>query len=176
MPTADALLYPSSPTAVPASFTRPSGRYVGLVGAMLISILLFIGLYLVLLAGAMGLVYLTLTLHFDSYGLWTALFHLGCMVGSLMLVAFLMKAVFKRRPPSSIHGHPRLTPDAHPALFAFVHQLCAEVGAARPKHISVSADVNAAVFYDNPTRSLFWPTRKNLLIGLGLQRPQSNGV
>ncbi|HEX8659944.1 MAG TPA: M48 family metallopeptidase, partial [Hymenobacter sp.] len=164
----DASLYTPSPAAVPEGLTRPSSRYVLLVAAMLVSIALFIGLYLVLLAGAVGLVYLTLTLHFDRYGLWTFLFHLGCLAGSLMLVAFLVKALFKRRPVSELHQHPRLTPTTHPALFDFVHRLCAEVGADHPKYISVSSDVNAAVFYDNSTRSLFWPTRKNLLIGLGL--------
>ncbi|GAB3859924.1 hypothetical protein GCM10028822_37270 [Hymenobacter terrigena] len=161
-------LYPPSPANVPAGFTRPSGRYMGLVAAMLVSILLFLVLYAALLAGAMGLVYLTLTHHFDSYGLWTGLFHLGCVVGALMLVAFLLKALFKRGPVSSLSQHPRLSREAHPALFAFVDQLCAEAGADRPKYICVSSDVNAAVFYDNATRSLFWPTRKNLLIGLGL--------
>ena len=160
--------YPPSPASVPADFTRPSGRYMGLVAAMLVSILLFIGLYFALLAGAFGLVYLTLTLHFDSYGLWTGLFHLGCVVGALMLVAFLLKAMFKRSPASQLSANPRLSRDAHPALFAFVDQLCAEAGADRPKYICVNSEVNAAVFYDNSTRSLFWPTRKNLLIGLGL--------
>ena len=168
MPAPASSLYPPSPRQVPSGLTRASGRYVGLVVAMLLSILLFIGLYLALLAGAVGLVYLTLTRHFDGYGLWTALFHLGCVVAACMLVAFLVKAIFKRRPASGIHHHPRLKPEAHPALFDFVHQLCAEVGSDRPKYISVSTDVNAAVFYDNATRSLFWPTRKNLLIGLGL--------
>ncbi|MDQ2772925.1 MAG: M48 family metalloprotease [Bacteroidota bacterium] len=161
-------LYPPSPASVPAGFTRPSGRYMGLVVAMLASIVLFVALYLLLLAAAAGLVYLTLTLHFDSYGLWTGLFHLGCVVGALMLVAFLVKAVFKRSPASQLSQHPRLNPEAHPALFAFVDQLCAEAGADRPKYICVSSDVNAAVFYEHPTLSLFWPTRKNLLIGLGL--------
>ncbi|GAA4350446.1 hypothetical protein GCM10023185_08160 [Hymenobacter saemangeumensis] len=168
MPAPDAPLYPLSPAAVPAGFTQPSGRYKWLVAAMLVSIVLFIGLYLALLAGAVGLVYLTLTLHFESYGLWSGLFHLGCILAALMLVVFLVKAVFKRSPSNGLAEHPRLTAEAHPALFDFVHRLCAEVGAAQPKYICVSSEVNAAVFYDSSLRSLFWPTRKNLLIGLGL--------
>jgi hypothetical protein len=136
-----------------------------LVAAMVVSILLFMGLYVLLLAGALGLLYLSVTLHFDRYGLWTGLFHLGCVAAAGMLVVFLVKALFKRRATGGLHDNPRLAPEAHPELFAFVDRLCAEVGAARPKHICVSADVNAAVFYDNATRSLFWPTRKNLLIG-----------
>jgi Zn-dependent protease with chaperone function len=134
---------------------------------MVVSILIFAGLYLVLLAAALKLVYFTITLRADKYTLWVGLFQLGCVVGSGMLVAFLLKFLFKRSPAPN-EDRLELTPADHPDLFSFVHQLCAEAGAARPKHIYITSEVNAAVFYDNTFRSLFWPTRKNLLIGLGL--------
>jgi len=164
----DAPLYPPSPTAVPADFTRATGRYGWLVAATVGSIVVFVGFYLLLLAGACTLVWLTLTRHFDDYNLWLGLFHLGGVVGAIMLVVFLVKAVLKRRPDSGDEGRISLTAAGHPALFAFVYRLCAEVGAERPKHIYLSGDVNAAVFYDSAWRSLVWPTRKNLVIGLGL--------
>src|SRR6476661_430723 len=160
-------LYPPSPTDVPADFTRPKARYSGLVVAMVVSILRFITLYLMLLAAAAGLVYLTITLHFERYGVWSALFHLGCVVGSVMLVVFLLKSLFQPSPPPA-DDRVELTAEDQPALFEFVSRLCAEAGADRPKHIYLTSEVNAAVFYDSTARSLFWPTRKNLLIGLGL--------
>jgi len=55
-----------------------------------------------------------------------------------------------------------------PKLFAFISRLAAETGAPEPKHVYLSHEVNAAVFYDSSLLSLFWPVKKNLLIGLGL--------
>lgn len=37
-----------------------------------------------------------------------------------------------------------------------------------PKHVYVSPEVNACVFYDKPLMSLFFHTKKNLEVGLGL--------
>src|SRR5262249_53693075 len=53
-------------------------------------------------------------------------------------------------------------------LFAFIRRICADTGAPFPKHIYVTPEVNAAVFYHSSFLNLFFPTRKNLLIGLGL--------
>lgn len=55
-----------------------------------------------------------------------------------------------------------------PRLFAVIDDLCRKTGAARPAHVYLSGDVNACVFYDTHFWSIFWPTRKNLQIGLGL--------
>jgi Zn-dependent protease with chaperone function len=55
-----------------------------------------------------------------------------------------------------------------PDLFAFLRQLCADTGAPMPHRVYCSHEVNACVFYSTSLFSLFFPTRKNLLIGLGL--------
>ncbi|SES83478.1 M48 family metallopeptidase [Hymenobacter actinosclerus] len=163
----DSTLYPPSPTSLPAGITASNARYRLLIAAMMGSILLFLTLYFTLLAGALWLVYLALTLRFDSYGLWTALLHLGIIGAAGMVVAFLVKFLFKAAPQDPDNRY-LLAPEAHPELFGFVRQLCAESGADMPKHIYVNGEVNASVSYDSTWRSLFWPTRKNLLIGLGL--------
>ena len=55
-----------------------------------------------------------------------------------------------------------------PKLFAFIRQLTTEANAPFPKRIFISADVNAAVFYNSSFWSMFLPVKKNLKIGLGL--------
>ena len=160
-------LYPPSPASLPVGITASNARYRLLIAAMMASIVLFLGLYLALVAGAVVLVYLTLIMRFESYGLWTALFHLGSVVAACMVVVFLVKFLFKSSPKHPDDRY-RLVPESHPELFGFVQQLCTESGAAMPKYIYINGEVNASVSYDSTWRSLFWPTRKNLLIGLGL--------
>src|SRR5262249_19861313 len=52
--------------------------------------------------------------------------------------------------------------------FAFLRRLCRDTRAPFPKRVYLSPDVNAAVFYHESFLNLFLPTRKNLVIGLGL--------
>jgi len=61
-----------------------------------------------------------------------------------------------------------VTREEEPKLFAFISRLAAKTGAPEPKHVYLSHEVNAAVFYDSSLLSLFWPVKKNLLVGLGL--------
>ena len=80
---------------------------------------------------------------------------------------FLLKGLFKGRHVDTARYLPVSEPD-HPALFAFLRQLCGDTGAPFPRQVFVDAEVNAAVFYDSSLLSLVLPVRKNLLIGLGL--------
>lgn len=60
------------------------------------------------------------------------------------------------------------TEEECPALFEFVRNIASATGNKMPKHIYLSREVNAAVFYDNTLKSILFPTRKNLIVGLGL--------
>ncbi|MBC6992248.1 M48 family metallopeptidase [Hymenobacter sp. BT491] len=159
--------YPTSPAQVPANFHKPSFGYGLMVGATLLSILLFVALYLVLLMGAGCLLWWVATHYFDHYGLWLLFLHLGAVAAAGMLVVFLLKFLFKGRQTSR-ENWLRLVPEAHPRLLGFLEQLCAETGVALPRAIYLSPEVNAAVFYERPLLSLVWPVRKSLLIGAGL--------
>lgn len=55
-----------------------------------------------------------------------------------------------------------------PELFALIEEVSAANGEMMPRHVYISTDVNACVFYDKPLRSLFISRRKNIEIGLGL--------
>jgi Zn-dependent protease with chaperone function len=156
--------YPPSPAALPSDFTTPNWSYRLRVGLVLFAIILFIALYLGLIAAAVWAIDL----------IWTEmargevnLLYIGALAILLMFLAFMIKGLVKRNR----HDRSQLieiTRDREPELFAFLDRLTADTGAPFPKHVYVSAEVNAAVFYNSSFLSLFKPVRKNLLIGLGL--------
>ena len=55
-----------------------------------------------------------------------------------------------------------------PKLFKVIRETAESAGEKMPKHVYVSPDANASVFYDRPVLSLFMPGRKNLQLGLAL--------
>jgi Zn-dependent protease with chaperone function len=160
-------LYPAGPAHVPADLAKPSGRYRLMVAATLLSIVLFVAVYGAMLYGSIWLFLQVVTFRFDSYRFWGLVLHIAAALAALMLPAFLVKFMFKGGG-SADDNRLRLEPEAHPELVAFIGQLCAETGAPRPKHIYLTPEVNAAVFYQHPLLSLVWPVRKSLLIGVGL--------
>lgn len=93
----------------------------------------------------------------------------GWVIGAcaLFLAVFMLKAIFFVK-----HGGTddsiEITPGQQPELFRFLHALADKAGAPRPHKVFVSPRVNAAVFYDLSLLNLFFPSKKNLEIGLGL--------
>ena len=55
-----------------------------------------------------------------------------------------------------------------PKLFELIEDLADKTGFCLPKHVYLTTDVNACVFYNMGFWSIFFPVRKNLEIGLGL--------
>lgn len=55
-----------------------------------------------------------------------------------------------------------------PELFKLVSKVATATGNKMPKHIYLSEDVNATVYFDNTLKSILFPTRKNLIVGLGM--------
>jgi Zn-dependent protease with chaperone function len=90
---------------------------------------------------------------------------LGILSGFLFL--FLVKGFFKWRLRTKTQRL-EVTPEQEPVLFAFIYQICRDTRAPLPHRVYLTPDVNAAVFYRESVLSLVVPTRKNLLIGLGL--------
>ncbi|MES2267248.1 MAG: M48 family metalloprotease [Bacteroidota bacterium] len=92
----------------------------------------------------------------------------AALIGSgLLLVYFVIKFIFQRNKVD-YSGMVEVTEQDQPLLFGFIRQLTTEAKAPFPKRIFLSADVNAAVFYNSNFWSMFLPVRKNLKIGLGL--------
>ncbi|MBI4600766.1 MAG: M48 family metalloprotease [Planctomycetes bacterium] len=158
-------LYPPSPQ-VRELLTPVTGSYRLRVVLVLLSLFLFLAVYLGLLAGSAYLVSMSWSLPVGR-GRYSWLVKAGAVAGSLMLFLFLLKGLFKRHRIDRSNRFEVREAD-QPALFRFVRRVCRETGSPFPRAIYLSHDVNAAVFYPRSLLSLVWPVRKNLLVGLGL--------
>jgi Zn-dependent protease with chaperone function len=149
---------------VSPAFKKMTARAIG-------AIALFIFVYLLLLAFAVGLTVLccygALRIVSNSFSLLGIFFALGLASMGFFILFFLLKFLFRRHKADRSHLT-EITRQQHPKLFDLVEQVVSETGTRFPRKIYLSADVNAAVFYDSGFWSMFFPVRKNLQIGIGL--------
>lgn len=156
--------YPPSPAEIPP-LVAVTGTYRLRVVLVLLSLILFLGIYLALLVGSGYLVCLSFDMPTPKGR--GVLLKLATMVGSPMLFLFLLKGIFKRNRMETenlIEVHEA----DQPRFFKFVRRLCREADSPIPGKIYLTYDVNAAVTYPHSLLYLFWPVRKNLVVGLGL--------
>src|SRR5439155_20978576 len=86
---------------------------------------------------------------------------------ALLFFLFLVKGFFKTAQKERT-VRAEITAEDQPLLFDFIERLCEDTGAPMPRRVYISHEVNAAVMTHTGITSLFWPTGKDLLIGLGL--------
>lgn len=151
------------PSNVPPQLTAPSAafkRHAWLAGLGLVA---FVAVY-----GA-----LTWWLGFTIYrfirdGLNGNLFIgiLQAFVPSLMFFVLLrgLMAVKRGKDPNAVE----ILPSDEPKLFAFLYEIADRVGAPRPHRVFLTSSVQAGVAFDLSVMNLLFPTKKNLLLGLGL--------
>jgi Zn-dependent protease with chaperone function len=156
-----------SPLEAPKNLTQLSSAYMIKATLAILAIIVFFLLYVLLIIGLAYLIEWAFTYDMLDVNKLTILGKLGAIAGSIMLFAFTLKFIFKlknHKPANRI----KLDKKDYPELFEFVYQICKETGAPKPKSIYVDPDVNAYVSYTNVWLSLFFPTGKDLTIGLGL--------
>ncbi|MEL6650763.1 MAG: M48 family metallopeptidase [Bacteroidota bacterium] len=159
--------YPPSPSQDTASLTKPKSAYIWQIVFNLLAVFLFLLFYFAMIAGTAYLAYWAIFYPMDRVNRGSLFLKILAIAIAIMLFVFTIKFLFKR---SSFEYPTRveLKPDEHPRLFQFLRRLTEETGAPFPKRVYVNEEINAMVFYNNPILSLFFPVRKNLLIGLGL--------
>ncbi|MBR1688150.1 MAG: M48 family metalloprotease [Prevotella sp.] len=91
----------------------------------------------------------------------------GYCVLALMFGLYLVKPLFKFTRDRDA-SRMEVTEEECPQLFAVIRNLAQYAQSPMPKHVYLTADVNASVFYNTSFWSIFLPVRKNLTIGLGL--------
>jgi Zn-dependent protease with chaperone function len=156
-------IYSPGPDAAPTDIAQPTSTYMGQAWLAMISLALFIVLYLSL-AGWFAWTAYRVTV--ESFISGNAHYPLIAVCAGFLAV-FMLKALFfirRGNPPDAIE----VTAAEQPRLFEYLYRLADEAGAPRPARVYLSARVNAAVFYDLSVLNLIFPSRKNLEIGLAL--------
>lgn len=158
-------LYPKGPSNVPVKFTEPSSSYKKHVWIATAALLLFLFTYLALSFWFLYSAYRLFANSFTGGKDGGTSFLIG--VPTLFLGIFMIKAIFfflKRDKSEEIE----IKPEDEPELFEFIYKIADEANAPRPHKVYISNSVNAAVFYDLSILNLIFPSKKNLIIGLGL--------
>lgn len=137
----------------------------------IISIVLFLVVYILLLLLSIGLTVLSVMGGFYIIIAKPMAITLGLGIGlaslGFFILAFLFKFIFKKHKIDRSHLT-EITEENEPKLFKFINDIVQEVATDFPKKIYLSTEVNASVFYDSSFWSMFFPIKKNLQIGLGL--------
>lgn len=136
-----------------------------------LGILLFVLTYLILFLLALALTIACIVLGFmiivGKFSMGTLILG-GAIAGfGVMIFVFLIKFLFQSSS-SSDEIYVEIKQPDYPELFGLIDELAQEIGTKLPKKVILIPDVNAAVFYDSSFMSMFFPTRKNLKIGMGL--------
>lgn len=163
MPT-DLDLYPEGPPAAPADLTVPTSRFQVHAWLAVFALLAFVALY-ISLTGWLG--WVTFRVARDNLAFGGSPVGLVKVIPSAFVFVFLISGLFAVKRAENKTAI-EIRPEEEPELFAFLVRIADEVGASRPHRVFLSPSVNAGVLYDLSLINLIFPTRKNLVVGLGL--------
>lgn len=158
-------IYPPGPPSIPPDLIAPSNAYRSHAYLAVAGLLGFVALYFALAGWLAWLTVHLVSLTFSGSGVSIGYLIAAAMSG--LLAVFMLKALFFIKRGSTNHSL-EVTAAEQPALFAFLYRIADEAKAPRPHRVFVSSEVNAGVSYDLSLLNLIVPTRKNLMIGLGL--------
>lgn len=148
-----------------------SNNFKKMTTKAIVSIALFLMVYILLLFLAIGLTILSVIGGFYIIAAKPMAITIGLGIGlaslGFFILAFLFKFIFKKHKIDRSHLT-EITEESEPKIFKFINDIVKEVETDFPKKIYLSTDVNASVFYDSSFWSMFFPIKKNLQIGLGL--------
>ena len=148
-----------------------SDQFKSMATKSILSIVFFVFVYTVLILLATVLTFICgyggLLLIITKPMLITIVLGIGLASVGVLILIFLIKFIFKKHKTDRTHLI-EITRCQEPKLFQMIDQIVSEVETNYPKKVYLSADVNAAVFYDSSLWSMFFPIKKNLVIGMGL--------
>jgi Zn-dependent protease with chaperone function len=158
-------IYTTSVSNVPTTYNNPTAAYKKHVWIAVAGILAFFVFYLFMTFWFFSSAYRLLS---DAFGGGNSNFlSVGIGIASLFLGIFMIKAFFFVQTKYDVQDR-QVKPEDEPVLFDYLHKLADEIGAPTPSKVYLSNRVNASVFYDLSFLNLFFPSKKNLEIGLGL--------
>ncbi|WP_281612819.1 M48 family metallopeptidase [Flammeovirga sp. SubArs3] len=135
------------------------------------SIIIFVLIYGVLLSLATLLtafcIYIGGMIIINAPRLITIGLGIGLISMGILIMIFLLKFIFQSTKEDKSNFIEVYQKD-EPELFSMLQEIVEEVDTHFPKHVYLTDEVNAFVFYNSSFWSMFLPIRKNLVIGLGL--------
>lgn len=138
---------------------------------VLLRIGVFCMVYLLIFTFAIFLVWAGIWLTLGILSEYISIRSLIAIVCGWIFIGGFLWAIIKSLFVFSNSEHPNrfeINQSDAPKLFLLIEEISHCIGEKLPKHVYVSPEVNAYVFYDKPLLSLFFHARKNLEIGLGL--------
>lgn len=141
------------------------------IACFIVYYMMLIALGVVVFVGSFNVIYDIVFLCFETKNIFVLIGYVFMIIGfsffALMLGSYLIKPMFsikKDRKDNRIEVFEHECPD----LYAMLREVASATNCEMPKHVYLSPDVNACVFYDTSFWSIFFPVKKNLEIGLGL--------
>jgi len=158
-------LYEKISANIPGNLTKPSLSFKKHTWLAMGGLILFVISYIAL----------SWWFGFTAYRLFSGSFMGGkdavknFLIGlpNLFLFIFMVKALFFIKKGGDPNQQ-EITKTEEPTLFNYLYQLADEAGAPRPHRVFLSSRVNASVSYDLSVLNFFFPSKKNLEIGIGL--------
>ena len=154
----------------------PNFRRMAIKSAL--SILFFVFSYLAMIVFGLAWVVLCALIAYGLAiyvgGFITTFLGIGLIGMGLFIFFFLFKFIFSPAKKIDRSRFLEIKKEQQPELFKLIHEIVGEVKTSFPKKVYLTADVNASVFYDATFWSMFFPVRKNLLIGIGLMNSVTN--
>jgi Zn-dependent protease with chaperone function len=133
------------------------------------AIMFFIAVYLTVLLFSILLVgflfYEALTI--EPGGVGRAFFNIVLFVTAFALLIFIIFFFFRKQTVDRT-GWIEITEKAQPKLFEMISSIARQLDVHFPQRVYFSCGVDAMVFYDSNFKNLFFPSKENLVIGLGL--------
>ncbi|EMK01347.1 MULTISPECIES: M48 family metallopeptidase [unclassified Leptospira] len=158
-------VYPENPLNVPNDLTIPTKNQKR---NLWLSVAGLVGFAIVYIAIATWFTWATFYLVSEGFHSRNSnLFTFISALASGMISFFMIKALFFVKK-GEISQEYEVKEESEPKLFRFLYRLADETGAPRPHRVFLSSRVNACVFYDLSILNFFFPSKKNLEIGLGL--------
>ncbi|MCU0407134.1 MAG: M48 family metallopeptidase [Ignavibacteriaceae bacterium] len=144
------------------------------------AIIFFIIVYLVVLILSFALVasifysailLLQLVKH-NRWGIYIIFLFILIVFIAIILLVFILTFFFRKYTVDR-SGWIEIFKDEQPKLFKIIDSISKEIGTNFPQKVYLGSGVEAMVFYDSNFRNLFFPSKENLMIGLGLVNSMS---
>ena len=153
---------------IPAYSTEYRRQAKKVVFYLLLFILFYLLILIISILFAVGLIVVPAIVASESESgmIIKLLSFIPIIVGIVLLIFIIM--FFFRKHTFDRSMWVEINKKQHPKLFNLIESIADEIDTSLPERVYLSPGVEAMVFYDSNFWNLFFPSKENLVIGLGL--------